>query len=107
MNFLSTDKFVSVEHLALDNGSNYKQGYYADLSLSSVPVNIQPSSPEIAALYGGAYGKSYTMYTTQSGILETDRITVISGTKQFIVKGKQNFDYEPIQHSEYYIEEIL
>lgn len=102
-----TNLYVSVEHFKLDVGSLSKEGYSPDASLLAVACNIQPTSPEIAALYGGAYGKAYTMFTTASGILESDRITVISGSKSFIVKGKQLYNYGPIQHSEYYLEEIL
>jgi hypothetical protein len=105
------DKYVSVEHLTPDASNSNEEGYLADLGLQAVKVNIQPSSPEIIALNGGAYGKSYTVFTTASGILETDRITTVSGTqvsKVFIVKGKQHFDYGiGAKHVELYIEEVL
>ncbi len=103
-----TTKYVSVEHLALDSGSTTKEGFVADISLAAVPVNIQPSAPEVIALNNGAFGKAYTIFTTNSGILETDRLTTVSGTdnKKYIVKGKQNFDYGLAQHIEYYVEEI-
>lgn len=104
-----TSQYVSVEHLKLDSGSTTKEGYVADIGLAAVSVNIQPSSPETIALNNGAYGKAYTVFTTNSGILETDRLTTVSGTNstQYIVKGKQNFNYAIGQHIELYIEEVM
>src|SRR5581483_4666597 len=101
-----TDQFVQVEHLTQDSGNANTEGYVQDAGLQAIKVNIQPSAPDIAVLYGGAFGKAYTLYTTASGILETDRITTVSGsyTKQFIVKGRQLFNYGPLQHLEAYLE---
>lgn len=102
-----TDRYVSVEHLNLDSNNANKEGYVADMSLLHVSVNIQPTQPEMIALYGGAYGKAHTMFTTTSGILETDRVTVSGTGQQFIVKGKQIFDYQWGRHSEYYLDLCL
>lgn len=105
---LFTNKFISVEHLKADSNNSNKEGFASDASLQAVPVNIQASSMELIALNGGAYGKGYTLFTTNSGILETDRITTVSGTdtRKYIVKGKQVFDLQLGQHVELYIEEI-
>jgi len=100
---------VSVEHLNPDASNANKEGFVADLGMAAVPINIQPSKPEILMLTGGAYGKGYTAYTTASGILETDRLTTVSGTgngKKYIVKGKQDFNYGLLEHLELYLEEI-
>lgn len=105
---LLLSSYVSVEHVSLDTGSTTKEGYLADIGLAAVHVNIQPASMELLALYGGAYGKAFTVFTTASGILETDRLTTVSGTgtpKVYIVKGKMNFDYGQGQHIELYVEE--
>jgi hypothetical protein len=106
---LLTNKFISVEHLNPDSPSANTEGFVQDASLQAVPVNIQSSSKEVIALFGGAFGKSYTVFTTSSGILETDRITVVSGTdnRQFIIKGKEMFDLQLGQHQELYVEEVL
>lgn len=101
--------YVSVEHLNPDSGNANQEGYVADASLAAVAVNIQPSSPEVTVLNGGAYGKGYTLFTSVSGILETDRLTTVSGTipnTQLIVKGKQHFNYGYAQHIELYVEEV-
>ena len=103
-----TDTYIKVEHLNLDIGNSNTEGYTVDVGLAAVKVNIQPSSPEVTVLYNGAFGKSYTMFTTNSGILETDRVTTVSGsyTKVFIVKGKQYFNYSLGQHLELFLEEL-
>ena len=102
--FLSS--YISVEHLNPDASNTNKEGFVSDLALQAVAVNIQPASMELTALNNGAYGKSYTIFTTSSGILETDRITVSGTNQQFIVKGKQAFLYGLAQHVEIFCEEI-
>lgn len=106
-NLLNQTIYISVEHITVDGSGLSTEGYAFDLGLAAVPVNIQPSSSEVVMLYGGAYGKMHTLFTTASGILETDRLTTVSGsdTTQYIVKGKQNFNYGLAQHIELYIEE--
>lgn len=99
--------YVSVEHYEQLPGN--KLGYTVDASMAAIPVNIQPASSEVLTLMGGAFGKAYTVYTTSSGILESDRLTTVSGlyTKQYIVKGRENFNYGPAQHQELYTEKII
>ena len=104
---LFTDMYFSVEHLVLDAGNVNQEGYATDLSLINVPGNIQPSTPEMTALYGGAYGKVHTLYTSTSGVLEGDRLTVSGTGQKFIVKGKQDYEYEPMQYAQYVLEEVL
>jgi hypothetical protein len=98
---------ISVEHLTRDLTNLNTEGYAADISLSGVMCNIQPAGQEVAMLYGGAYGKSYSLFTTNSGILETDRVTISGTSTKYIVKGVKKFDYGIMQHLEYLIEQIL
>lgn len=102
-----TDVTILVEHLNVDSTNTNKEGYVSDAALQAVSGNIQPSSAEVIALYGGAYGKSYTLFTTASGILETDRLTVSGTTQKYIVKGKQYYGYAYMQHGEYHLEQII
>jgi hypothetical protein len=102
--FLNT--YISVEHLNPDSGNSNQEGFVSDLALKAVACNIQPASMELTALNNGAYGKSYTVFTTASGILETDRITVSGTGQQLIVKGKQYYNYGLGQHLEIFTEEI-
>jgi hypothetical protein len=109
---LYTAFYVSVEHLAIDPTNANTEGFTSDLSLQAVSCNIQPTSAEMTAMFGGAYGKVYTLYTTSSGILETDRLTTASGTmnpvKQYIVKGKQYYNYGVAgAHTELLCEEVV
>jgi len=101
-----TDQYVKVEHLTQDQSNANTEGYVLDAGLAAVPCNIQPSTPDISVLYGGAFGKAYTLYTTVSGILETDRVTTVSGnnSQKFIVRGRQLYNYGPMQHCEVYLE---
>lgn len=101
-----TNTFVAVEHFQPDSDVN-KEGYVPDTNLMAVACNIQPTAPEMVALYGGAYGKAYTMYTTVSGIRESDRVTQSGTTTKYIVKGLQNFNYFNARHLEVYIEEVM
>lgn len=105
--YVYTNLFFSVEHLTPDVGNDNKEGYVADNALSNIPGNIQPSTAEMVALYGGAYGKVYTLYTTYSGVLEGDRLTVSGTGVKYIVKGKQNYDYLPLYYNECVLEEVL
>lgn len=106
---LNCTTFVSVEHYTRDISNTNKEGYVSDLGLAAVPMNIQPSSNEVIALTGGAYGKSYTGFTTASGILDTDRLTTVSGsyTVKYIVKGRQYFNQGQSRHLELLLEEVL
>src|SRR5260370_34558371 len=95
--FLS--QYVQVEHYTPDLVNSQTEGYIQDVGLQAVKVNIQPASAEIIALNNGAMGKTYTVFTTNSGILHTDRITTVSGVVgtpngiQYIVKGRNFFNY--------------
>ena len=81
-----TNTYLSVEHLTPDAANADKEGYVSDAGLLGVAANVQPSSPEMLALNNGAYGKSSTIFTTASGILEGDRLTLSGTTTQYIVK---------------------
>lgn len=107
MTYVFTDINVSVEHLSPDSNNSNKEGYLSDAALASISCNIQPSSMEVLALYGGAAGKMFSMYTTSSGILETDRVTVSGINDKYIVKGKEKFTYSTLQYSHYILELIL
>ena len=101
--------YIKVEHLTLNPGSTTQESFTQDLSLQAVHVNIQPASKEVLALYGGAFGKAYTIFTTLSGILQTDRLTTVSGIGnpiQYIVKGREEYNYFLGQNFELYVEAL-
>lgn len=79
------------------NAGRTQEGFDTTI-LQGLKVNIQPSDMETTVISEGAFGKTYTMYgtTTASGVMQSDRITVISGTtfagRDFVVKGKQDWN---------------
>lgn len=89
------------------NGSNTQIGLDTKI-LSGLKLNIQPASNESIVVSEGAFGKTYTAYgqTSTSGIMESDKIVTISGTRfagrNFIVKGKKNWIVGgPLDHMEF------
>ena len=101
-----TDKYFTAYHYVPDSDDDDKEGYAMDVGLVNVACNIQPSSAEIAELYGGAYGKTHLLFTTSSGLVIGDKITVSGLINEYIVQGKQYYDYPPGEHGEYVITEI-
>lgn len=70
-------------------------------------VNVQPSSGQTALLVDGQYGKTFTGFTTYSGLRVNDAIT-ISGTTtisggRFKVKAVLPYNYGPLQHYEFVV----
>jgi len=86
---------------------------YQTIGLHGFDINVQPASDEATALTGGVYGKTYTVYTTQSGIFQGDRLTV-SGTfidgvgvnKELNVTSVANYHFAPMKHFEITCTEI-
>lgn len=75
--------------------------------LLGVKVNVQPSSNEITALNEGVYGKTYTVFTTASGIKDGMKMTVsgifvdgMSLNKELLVKSVGNWSFGFIPHFE-------
>lgn len=102
------DKIVFVEALTTYSGSYNKEAYVAysgflgqfGILTSALRMNIQPMSAQMTILVDGVIGKTFVGYTTASGLTEGMRVTVSGTHEQFIVRGRQNFDYEPLKHSE-------
>jgi hypothetical protein len=81
---------------------------FVTLIESGLKVNIQPADNETTIINEGAFGRTYRMYgtTSVSGVMESDRVTVTSGTmyqdKKFIVKGRKNWIMGgPLDHMEF------
>lgn len=79
------DKLGQVSRL--QNSGTDKKTYQPVASLQGFPIQVQPASAEDVALSEGVFGRTYTIFTTQSGINTGDRLTV-SGT--FIDNYSQN-----------------
>lgn len=59
--------------------------------MAATSCNIQPASPEDTVIANGVFGQTYTCFTTASGILEGDKITVRETGEVLMVKGKTNW----------------
>jgi hypothetical protein len=67
-------------------------------------VNVQPASGESVALSGGIYGKTFTGYTTYSGLNIGDAVT-LSGTTThsgmfYTVRAVKDYSYSPFPYFE-------
>ena len=102
------DKVVFVEILAPYASNNRQEAFISHSGFgggvngnpAAIRMNIQPATMQQTLLVEGEIGKTYNGFTAASGLVEGMRVT-ISGTNQaFIVRGRQNFDYGPLQHNE-------
>jgi hypothetical protein len=102
------DKVVFVEIFAPYASNNNKEAYITHSGFgtgvngnpAAVRMNIQPMSAQMTILVEGVIGKTFTGFTTASGLVEGMRLTVSGTSQQFIVQGRQLYDYGPLQHSE-------
>jgi uncharacterized protein YbcV (DUF1398 family) len=95
------DKFVTVERRTVSGAyNNLVLGI--DPAFGQVPVNIQPMQAEFKS--GGMSYKNYKVFTTNSGIVEGMRLTVVGTGEKFIVRGRQRFDYIVLPHYELVVE---
>lgn len=92
------DRTVNVARLTPDNDNADKEGYVT--LLSGVKMNIQPASAELLALSEGQIGKTYRAFTSISGILLSDKITVSGTGSNYIVKGVEDWHFGAIPHLE-------
>lgn len=71
---------------------------------SGVWMNIQPMQTQFTNTGDGLYFKNYKAFTTASGIVEGYRLTVSGTGEQYIVNGRQRFDYIVAPHYELMLE---
>ncbi len=100
------DLMVSVSHLTKDSDNANKEQFVLDTGLWSIPINIQSAGAEETAISEGVFGRTYTAFTTQSGIHIGDLLTV-SGTGQLLrVKGMEDWTSpDLVPHYEYILVE--
>lgn len=67
---------------------------------NAVRMNMQPASKTLIALSEGVVGKLFTAFTTASGVVETMRLTCSGTNEQYIVRGREIFNYGMGQHFE-------
>lgn len=94
------DSIVAVSRINPDSDNTSKESYVIDLSLQAVKMNIQPASPEDTVLIEGVFAKTWRAFTTYSGVLTGDLITISGTGNKMVVKGVQDWSSEPIPHYE-------
>lgn len=92
------DRVVSVEKLIKDSDNANKESFTIDLGLQAVKMNIQPASAEDTVLVDGVFAKTSTGFTTHSGISQGDRVTVSGTGTKYVVKGVEDWNFDPIPH---------
>lgn len=92
---------ISIARLVKDLDDANKEQYVTNEALRNVKCQIQPAGAEQLAFADGVYGQTYMCFTTQSGILTGDKVTV-SGTGQVLrVRGIEDWSQvEGIPHFE-------
>jgi len=95
------DHAISVARLKKDSDNSKKESYSLIEGLQSVKCQLQPASPEETIVVNGIFGQTYIGFTTNSGVLVGDRITV-SGTGEWLtVRGVEDWSYvQGIPHYE-------
>lgn len=91
---------ASVARLSPNSNDNDKEAYVELSGKGNIAINIQPASDQLVAVSEGVYGKTFTAFTSVSGIEVGDRVTLSGVGKKFIVKGIKDWYYEPIPHLE-------
>lgn len=101
---LILDKAVTVEALTM---AGTQQSYTTHpLYPGQVFVNIQPAGAEFNDMSEGMFYKIYKVFTTASGIAETDRITEVATGKKYVVRGRENYSGLLAPHYELVAESV-
>lgn len=66
----------------------------------NVLLDIQPASAELTAISEGKLGQTFRAFTTYSGFVVGDRITVSGTGDIYTVHGIDNWNYGPMPHLE-------
>jgi len=86
-----TDTIVAISRLKQDVGDADKEQYQPNAALQAVKCQIQPATPEETAIAEGIFGQTFTMYTTESGILPGDKVTVSGTGEVYRVRGRTDW----------------
>lgn len=95
-----TDAIVSIKRLTKDTDNTSKEQHRANAALAAVKVQLQPATPAETAIAGGPVGQTYIAFTTESGLMVSDHVTV-SGTGEILkIKGIEDWSMDPAPHFE-------
>ena len=95
-----TDAIISIKRITKDVDNQDKEQLQLNLALAAVKIQIQPASPAETAIAGGVVGQTYLAFTTNSGLMVSDHVTV-SGTGEILsVRGIEDWSMDPAPHFE-------
>ena len=102
------DKKVTVNRLNPSSNVGGQEVYVTHSGfISGVAMNIQPANAEFTAMSDGQFFKTYKAFTTNSGIVEGFQV-VVSGTgEQYIVRGRESYNYGSGKHYELALEKAI
>ncbi|MBP9781694.1 hypothetical protein KBC89_03495 [Candidatus Woesebacteria bacterium] len=93
------DKIAYVARLSPNQADNDKE-MYVEIVPGGIRINVQPADAELIAITDGAYGRTYSAWTTYSGVAIGDRITISGSNQKFIAKGVKDWQMFPLPHTE-------
>lgn len=85
------DHTIAVKRLTADSDNANKESYQINAALQAVRCQIQPASAEDTVVANGVFGQTYICFTTNSGLLPGDHITVSGTGEQYRVKGIEDW----------------
>ena len=85
------DTVIAISRLLKDSDDADKESYQPNAALLNVKCQIQPASPEETAIADGVFAQTYACYTTESGILSGDKVTVSGTGDTYRVKGIEDW----------------
>lgn len=94
---------LKVEALVQDVDNSDKESYQVDISQLAVPADVQPANGEDTVLAEGVYGKTYNIFTTISGIIVGNRVTVMNTTMSGLIMnivGRKDYNSGFVPHYE-------
>ena len=94
------DFIIAVQRLTKDINNANKESYVANAALQAVKCNIQPATAEETALAEGIFGQTFVCYTTESGVMVGDKVTVSGTSEIYRIKGKEDWSMDPMPHYE-------
>lgn len=92
-------------HLILKNSTATNSESYQ--GVQTFRCNIQPANGETSILVNGQYGRTFTGFTTYSGLQVNDAVTISGSTTvsgMFArVRAVSTYNYGPLQHVEFVV----
>lgn len=88
---LILDQVITISRLRTDAGNTDKESYQPNAALQAVKCQIQPASPTDTAIAEGVFGQTYIAFTTESGILSGDLVTISGTGQKYRVRGIEDW----------------